>query len=33
MPRPGEMNTEHCGLGVYFRERGHSLEMITRLSV
>ncbi|MCW0215623.1 MAG: VOC family protein [Pseudonocardia sp.] len=31
MTRPGEINTDHGGRGVYFRDpAGHFLEMITR---
>jgi catechol 2,3-dioxygenase-like lactoylglutathione lyase family enzyme len=31
MARPGEINTEHGGRGVYFKDpAGHAIEMITR---
>jgi hypothetical protein len=31
MRRPGEINTEHGGRGVYFKDpAGHGLELITR---
>jgi catechol 2,3-dioxygenase-like lactoylglutathione lyase family enzyme len=31
MCRPGEINTEHGGRGVYFKDpAGHGLELITR---